>query len=334
MTNARSAGTNSGATVTTALPPAGRWGARLAALSPRQAYWAFVASFVLIALAHAGVNSVSVASDLGRGGIAFRASEPWIWEFTSVLALIAWLVPLLAADAALRARVRSLPARLVVLALGSVVYSAAHVVTMVALRQAAYGLAGWPYDFGPWGAGFVYEYRKDVLTYATILALAAGWRLLLARERRAAAAGADAAQIEPAAQTTPAAAPSNDGPSPATAPTFLVRTAQGDLLVRAQDVDWIEAQGNYVGLHVQGQVRLLRQTLAEMQVRLADHGFIRTHRGALVNRQRMQAIIPRELGELGVRLANGEVAPLSESRRAEVVRLAVGEQAASSSGTL
>ena len=315
MTNARSAGTNSGATVTTALPPAGRWGARLAALSPRQAYWAFVASFVLIALAHAGVNSVSVASDLGRGGIAFRASEPWIWEFTSVLALIAWLVPLLAADAALRARVRSLPARLVVLALGSVVYSAAHVVTMVALRQAAYGLAGWPYDFGPWGAGFVYEYRKDVLTYATILALAAGWRLLLARERRA------------------AAAPSNDGPSPATAPTFLVRTAQGDLLVRAQDVDWIEAQGNYVGLHVQGQVRLLRQTLAEMQVRLADHGFIRTHRGALVNRQRMQAIIPRELGELGVRLANGEVAPLSESRRAEVVRLAVGEQAASSSST-
>ena len=312
MTNARSAGTNSGAAVTTALPPAGRWGARLA---------------------HAGVNSVSVASDLGRGGIAFRASEPWIWEFTSVLALIAWLVPLLAADAALRARVRSLPARLVVLALGSVVYSAAHVVTMVALRHAAYGLAGWPYDFGPWGAGFVYEYRKDVLTYATILALAAGWRLLLARERRAAAAGADAAQIEPAAQTTPAAAPSNDGPSPATAPTFLVRTAQGDLLVRAQDVDWIEAQGNYVGLHVQGQVRLLRQTLAEMQVRLADHGFIRTHRGALVNRQRMQAIIPRELGELGVRLANGEVAPLSESRRAEVVRLAVGEQAASSSGT-
>jgi hypothetical protein len=38
----------------------------------------------------------------------------------------------------------------------------------------------------------------------------------------------------------------------------------------------------------------------------------------------MQAIIPPELGELGVRLSSGQVAPLSESRRAEVVRLVLG----------
>jgi DNA-binding LytR/AlgR family response regulator len=58
-----------------------------------------------------------------------------------------------------------------------------------------------------------------------------------------------------------------------------------------------------------------------METRLKDHGFIRTHRRALVNRLRMQAIIPPELGDLGVRLSSGQIAPLSESRRSEVVRL-------------
>ena len=41
----------------------------------------------------------------------------------------------------------------------------------------------------------------------------------------------------------------------------------------------------------------------------------------------MQAIIPPELGDLGVRLASGQVAPLSESRRAEVLRLVLGAAA-------
>jgi len=69
---------------------------------------------------------------------------------------------------------------------------------------------------------------------------------------------------------------------------------------------------------------LMRQTLAELEAQLAGHGFIRTHRGALVNGERMQAIISRAGSELGVRLTNGEVAPLSESRRAGVVQRVVG----------
>ena len=38
----------------------------------------------------------------------------------------------------------------------------------------------------------------------------------------------------------------------------------------------------------------------------------------------MQAILPTERGELGVRLSSGQVAPLSESRRSEVLRLVLG----------
>jgi LytTr DNA-binding domain len=265
---------------------------------------ALAAAWVLV---HAAINSASVASDLVRRGVRVDAAEPWIWEFSSAFGLLMCLWPVLVLDEALRARVRSVGVRLAAYVVASVVFSVVHVATMVAMRQLVYRLAGWHYDFGSWPEGLLYEYRKDVLTFGAIVVIAAVWRRL--------------AQPEPVA----VAVPTETAPIAAVAPTFMVRTAaQGDLLVRAEEVDWVEAQGNYVALHVGADVRLLRQTLSEMETRLSGHGFIRTHRRALVNRARMQAIIPPELGELGVRLSSGQVVPLSESRRAEVVRLVLG----------
>ncbi len=262
------------------------------------------------------VNSLSVANDLARRGIRVEPAEPWIWELSSVSSLLVCFWVLLIVDEALRARVRSGWARLGAYVAASVVFCLGHVAMMVALRHVAYGLAGWPYDFGPWGDGILYEYRKDVLTFIVMLVGITVWRLLAVRTAPAA----------PAAVTEEPALPPTAEPvaEPGPAPTFLVRTPQGDLLIRADEIDWVEAQGNYVALHVQGQARLMRQTLAEMQARLAAHGFIRTHRRALVNRQRMQAILTPDLGEPGVRLSSGQVAPLSESRRSEVLRLVLG----------
>ena len=177
---------------------------------------------------------------------------------------------------------------------------------MVALRHLAYRFSGGQYDFGPWADGLWYEYRKDLLTFIVMLVGVTVWRRLALR-------------------AAPQALPPKAEPDPA--PTFLVRTPQGELLIRADEIDWVEAQGNYVALHVQGQARLMRHTLAEMQTRLAPHGFIRTHRRALVNRERMQAILSPDLGEPGVRLSSGQVAPLSESRRSEVLRLVLGARA-------
>jgi len=294
--------------------------ARLARLPARPVQFALVA---LPMLANAAINSASVAIDLTRRGADFRPVEPWIWEFSSAAAMLLWLLPVLWLDEALRARTGHWAMRLGVRVLASVAFSSAHVATMVGLRLTIYRVLGWHYDFGPWRDGFVYEYRKDAMTYALIIGLAAVWRLLLARQAPVVDAGANdavALRAAPAVSASASAAPV----SPASPPTFLVRTTQGDLLVRAQDIDWIEAQGNYVALHVQNTPRLLRHTLAEMETRLAAHGFIRTHRRALVNRERVLAIIPPELGELGVRLSSGQVAPLSESRRAEVLRLVVG----------
>ena len=263
-------------------------------------------------LANATVNSASVGNDLARRGVAFEPAAPWIWEFSSAVGLAVWLLPVLWFDRWLRARVRSVWLRSGGFAGASVLFSVAHVATMVALRQAIYRIAGWHYDFGPWLTGLMYEYRKDALTFIAILAVAAVLRWVAAR----------VGPPPPARAETPAPqAPA----STALPPTFMIRTAtQGDLLVRADEVDWIEAQGNYVALHVGADAHLLRQTLSDMEVRLRAHGFIRTHRRALVNRQRVRAITPPGRGELGVRLSSGQVAPLSESRRAELLRLVLG----------
>ena len=252
------------------------------------------------------VNSLSVASDVVRRGVRVDPAEPWIWELSSATSLLVCFWVLLIAEDALRARVHGVWPRLAAYAAASVVFCVAHVAMMVALRHLAYRLAGGHYDFGPWGEGLWYEYRKDALTFIVMLVGVTVWRRLALR-------------------AAPQALPSTAEPD--APPTFLVRTPQGELLIRADEIDWVEAQGNYVALHVQGQARLMRHTLAQMQTRLAPHGFIRTHRRALVNRQRMQAILTPDLGEPGVRLSSGQVAPLSESRRSEVLRLVLGAKA-------
>lgn len=278
------------------------------------------------------INSVSVASDMGRHGIAFHAAEPWLWEFSGGLSALLLLWPVLAFDDALRHRLRGAASRAAMYLLGSVAFSVAHVVLMVGMREIVYRLADWHYDFGPWPAGLVYEYRKDAFSFLLMVAGAAALRGLQARAAAALrdAPATSAAPLEPARGAPPAvpfgvpgALPGEAAPtgSIAAPPTFIVRSPQGDLLVRVAEIDWVEAQGNYVALHVGGDVRLLRQTLAETEARLKAHGFIRTHRRSLVNRQQIALILPPGPGEPGVRLRSGAVAPLSESRRAELLRL-------------
>src|SRR5450631_3414606 len=173
VTNRSKPGTNADADVT--VSGATAWAGRLATLSARRAPFALAGVWVFV---NATINSVSVATDLARRGVSVDAAEPWIWEFSSALSLLIWLWPVLVLDDALRARVRSGRARLAVYASASVVFSVAHVATMVAMRQLVYRLAGWHYDFGPWREGLLYEYRKDILTFAAIVVVAAAWRRL------------------------------------------------------------------------------------------------------------------------------------------------------------
>jgi two-component system LytT family response regulator len=68
------------------------------------------------------------------------------------------------------------------------------------------------------------------------------------------------------------------------------------LLVRAEQVDWIEACGNYVRLHVNGRTHVARYSIAQLERRLAGR-FIRIHRSTLVQRDRITEFQPHFHGD-------------------------------------
>jgi two-component system LytT family response regulator len=78
---------------------------------------------------------------------------------------------------------------------------------------------------------------------------------------------------------------------------FQVRLGHRVRLVRADEIDWIEAHGDYAGLHADGQLHLLRETLQRLAGRLDPTQFVRVHRSAIVRLDRvaeMQALANRD----------------------------------------
>ncbi|MDB6106786.1 MAG: yehT 1 [Gammaproteobacteria bacterium] len=72
------------------------------------------------------------------------------------------------------------------------------------------------------------------------------------------------------------------------APCVLVRRRGRVLVLRPNEIDWIEAYGDYVRLHVRHEVHLIRGTLTDMEQRLGSQGFVRIHRSRLVNWDRVR----------------------------------------------
>lgn len=108
------------------------------------------------------------------------------------------------------------------------------------------------------------------------------------------------------------------------APRFLVRERGGVAIVRAADVDWIEAQGNYVCLHVGPEAHLLRETMAGIEGRLDPSAFLRIRRTAIVNVARIEALRPWTKDEKVVVLGTGARLAVSRRYRERAERLLGG----------
>jgi two-component system LytT family response regulator len=94
------------------------------------------------------------------------------------------------------------------------------------------------------------------------------------------------------------------------------------IVIRLADIDWIEADRDYVSVHVGGgKTWLMRETIAAVELRLALSGFVRIHRSAIVNTERVKELRPRDKGEYIVVLNDGTELKLSRNYRAAVERL-------------
>jgi two-component system LytT family response regulator len=100
-----------------------------------------------------------------------------------------------------------------------------------------------------------------------------------------------------------------------------VKTNGKVMVVRIADIDWIEADHDYVLLHVGDKSWILRETIASVEMRLALSGFVRIHRSALVNVDRVRELRPRSKGEFDVVLQDGRQLKMTRNYRAAVERL-------------
>jgi len=101
---------------------------------------------------------------------------------------------------------------------------------------------------------------------------------------------------------------------------FVVKSGGTTRFVRTVDIDWIEAAGVYVSLHVGGAEIPYRATLLELADKLDPVRFIRVHRSAIVNIESVLHLEPISHGEFEVILKNGSRCRISRSYRSQLER--------------
>lgn len=107
-------------------------------------------------------------------------------------------------------------------------------------------------------------------------------------------------------------------PAAAGAPTnerIAVKLDGRVIFVRPGDIDWIEAQDNYVKLHVGREAHLVRDTLSNFEARLDTKRFIRIARSTIVNIDRVREMQPMFHGEYVVILHDGSKLTMSRGYR-------------------
>jgi two-component system LytT family response regulator len=101
---------------------------------------------------------------------------------------------------------------------------------------------------------------------------------------------------------------------------FVVRRGDRATPVRAEDVDWIEADGNYVVLHVRGAAHRLRTSLGALAAQLDPRRFARIHKSTVVNLDRVRELQPWFGGDYVAILVDGRQLRVSRSFAASVLR--------------
>lgn len=96
---------------------------------------------------------------------------------------------------------------------------------------------------------------------------------------------------------------------------IMVRSSSKVRFVDVDDIDWIEAAGDYVRLHVGQRSHLHRETMSRLEERLAPFDFVRIHRSAIVRLDRIASIRFEEGGGHSVVLRDGTEHSLSRSGR-------------------
>lgn len=250
----------------------------------------FLLAFLIVDILSALTEHIRGASDTAVMHFA-------IYQSTSVVILIA-LFPAIA-----RVTSRATPGQhrwpyvIGAHAAASVVSSLVHVACMVLLRKAIFALAySNAYIFtDDLIRDLIYEYRKDVLTYALTVFFITFGRQLAQQRRELAAAREDAK----------------------TSKKISLKCGGRTILVDASAVRWVKSASNYVEVAANGKTHLARATLSAIERQLVDAGTpaVRIHRSYVVNTDHINELRPTGEGDVKIEMSDGEVIPGSRRYR-------------------
>jgi two-component system LytT family response regulator len=97
-----------------------------------------------------------------------------------------------------------------------------------------------------------------------------------------------------------------------------IRSGRETVRLDVATIDWIDAAGDYMCLHADGQTHVLRATMKELEEMLDPAVFQRVHRSTIVNLARVRSLRPHLNGECFLKLQSGTEIKLSRSFRDKV----------------
>ena len=100
---------------------------------------------------------------------------------------------------------------------------------------------------------------------------------------------------------------------------LMIKVSGRVVLLKVDDIDFIEADGNYAKLHVGRKAHLLREKMHDLEGRLDPAKFVRIHRSVIVNLDRIKEMHPHFNGDYIVVLEDGKQLRLSRTRRENLV---------------
>ncbi len=102
---------------------------------------------------------------------------------------------------------------------------------------------------------------------------------------------------------------------------LIVRSGGRLVFVRCSELRWIEAERDYVRLHLRRGAHFVRETMASIQDRLDASLFVRIHRSTIVNIHEVCEVTPMMGSDCGVLLRDGTELKMSRRYRAALDRM-------------
>lgn len=96
-------------------------------------------------------------------------------------------------------------------------------------------------------------------------------------------------------------------------PRLMVKKGERFVFLKIDEIDWIEAAGNYIQITVGDKSYMLRETMSNMEEKLNPESFARVHRSTIVNIERIKTLEPWFHGDYKIKLKTGKELTMSRN---------------------